>query len=530
MFFSPIFRNRDTRIAQPAVTCYGLTPHTPLESYAAEQTQQLSEPLLLLTATGSTRNASPLGTPSHVEIERTQKSSRVTSLELRDRADKLVKVVRSIHLVTGEKSRRTVCKLTDEEWQAERAEREKGRAKRKQKSAEQDVEFIEEFKKYLDKHKSSGVRLVCHCKHTKGERIKRFMRKTKDCLKRVGRGTWVFCCPPLPKYQVNKAAFWPPDCFYIFFRDSRPPGKWKPLGSAEEIVHQVNSTHLNKIYRIAPAHPCSSEKKHVEGFVVRTPHDNYLGCVLARENKDRRAEYTLLYAHSNGEDLYDLLYSVPDLLDMTDVSHCDVVSFDYSGYGVSSGSPDEETLYEDIWAVRQVLGDVTLLSTRPQQHIIDKLDTAPDRIVLLGYSIGTAAVINLAASLPSNQQPAGVILMAPMCTVLGAACGCCGPGVQRACRADRFNNYKKIASIEAPVLIIHGDKDPVVSIRHGQRLHKQISEKQGRKSVTPLWIKDGKHSHLDSHWALWERINTFLQNEITPPNSRPPEIEREKLQ
>lgn len=59
-----------------------------------------------------------------------------------------------------------------------------------------------------------------------------------------------------------------------------------------------------------------------------------------------------------------------------------IICYDYSGYGVSSGQRLEENLYADADAVLN--------------ELVKRFNVSLDRIVLYGQSIGTAPTVELA--------------------------------------------------------------------------------------------------------------------------------------
>jgi pimeloyl-ACP methyl ester carboxylesterase len=78
------------------------------------------------------------------------------------------------------------------------------------------------------------------------------------------------------------------------------------------------------------------------------------------------------------------------------VTKCNLVAYDYSGYGGSSGRPSEEAMYQDHMAV------FTL--------VLSRYKLTPKQVVLVGHSIGTVPAVELA----SKVEVAGVILEAPI--------------------------------------------------------------------------------------------------------------------
>lgn len=65
-----------------------------------------------------------------------------------------------------------------------------------------------------------------------------------------------------------------------------------------------------------------------------------------------RRRYTVLFSHGNAVDLGQMSSFYIGL--GTRIS-CNVFSYDYSGYGASSGKPSEKNLYADIDAAWQAL-------------------------------------------------------------------------------------------------------------------------------------------------------------------------------
>lgn len=60
-----------------------------------------------------------------------------------------------------------------------------------------------------------------------------------------------------------------------------------------------------------------------------------------------------------------------------------IFSYDYEGYGASSGKPSESALYEDIDAA--------------YKGLVEKMSIPAEKIILYGQSIGSAPTIHLAA-------------------------------------------------------------------------------------------------------------------------------------
>ena len=106
-----------------------------------------------------------------------------------------------------------------------------------------------------------------------------------------------------------------------------------------------------------------------------------------REGEEQRSRTkVILYSHGNAVDLGSL-HPVAALLARN--CSCIVVTYDYSGYGESTGSPSEEETYRDIDAVYNYL-------TRDDVGVV--VDPGKD-LVLVGESIGSGPAIWLSSEI-----------------------------------------------------------------------------------------------------------------------------------
>jgi fermentation-respiration switch protein FrsA (DUF1100 family) len=129
-----------------------------------------------------------------------------------------------------------------------------------------------------------------------------------------------------------------------------------------------------------------------------------------------------------------------------------VLAVDYRGYGESAGTPSEVGLYRDADAA--------------YAYLTSTLGVAPARIVIYGYSLGSAVAIDLAARVPAAALIVeGALLSVP---ARGAELYPYLPVAWLA--RNRFASVDKIARVEMPKLFIHARADTDVPIAHGRRL------------------------------------------------------------
>jgi fermentation-respiration switch protein FrsA (DUF1100 family) len=160
------------------------------------------------------------------------------------------------------------------------------------------------------------------------------------------------------------------------------------------------------------------------------------------------ARFTLLVSHGNAEDLGDDRYWLEELRR----AGFSVFAYDYQGYGTSQGRASEKGAYDDENAA--------------YDYLTASLKIAPDRIIILGRSVGSGPAVHLAARRPV----AGLILQSPFVSAFRVLTRI--PLLP----FDKFPNYKEIQRVHCPILIIHGTQDNVISPWHGQKLFALANE------------------------------------------------------
>jgi abhydrolase domain-containing protein 17 len=174
-------------------------------------------------------------------------------------------------------------------------------------------------------------------------------------------------------------------------------------------------------------------------FKIRSGNGNLISALYL---PNPTAAFTLLVSHGNAEDLGDDREWLWDLRR----AGFSVLAYDYQGYGTSQGKPTEKTSYEDELAA--------------YEYLTRDLKLAPERIIIYGRSVGSGPAVHLAARKPA----AGLILQSPFMSAFRVLTRV--PILP----FDKFPNYKQIARVRCPVLIIHGANDTVIPPWHGRKL------------------------------------------------------------
>lgn len=202
--------------------------------------------------------------------------------------------------------------------------------------------------------------------------------------------------------------------------------------------------------------------------------------VVAVYFKNPSASLTLLYSHGNAADLGQMF----DLFNELSLHlRVNLMGYDYSGYGQSSGKPTEHNTYADIEAAYRCLEE--------------RYGVKEEDIILYGQSVGSGPTLDLATRLPKLRA---VVLHSPIASGLRVMYP-----VKRTYWFDIYKNIDKIPMVKCPVLVIHGTADDVVDWTHGKQLWDLCKEK-----YEPLWVKGGNHCDLELYPQYIKHLKKFI--------------------
>lgn len=199
------------------------------------------------------------------------------------------------------------------------------------------------------------------------------------------------------------------------------------------------------------------------------------------------AKPTLLFFHGNATRWQGGADALAPLLD----EGYGALAAEYRGYADNPGSPSEEGLYSDARAA------IAWLAAR---------DILAGDIVLIGNSLGSGVAVQMATEI----EAAGLVLISPyssMTEVVGEKVRWLPTGLLL---RDQFESREKIAAINMPVLILHGERDQVIPATHADRLAALASDVTIRKFADAgheLMWRDEARKQL----SLW-LANSILKN------------------
>lgn len=247
-------------------------------------------------------------------------------------------------------------------------------------------------------------------------------------------------------------------------------------------------------------------------------------------------KFTILFSHGNAVDLGQMSSFY---LGLGTRINCNIFSYDYSGYGASTGKPSEKNLYADI--------NTAWTSMRT------KFGISPDKIILYGQSIGTVPTVDLASRYEvgavSEYRSFILLLLSKKLTKLDfhltvlhsplmSGLRVAFPNTKRSWFFDAFPRYTftftflkfygsfyliselflssidKIPKINSPVLVIHGTEDEVIDFSHGVAIYERCP-----KALEPLWVQGASHNDVELYCQYLDRLKHLITVDLAPTSS-----------
>lgn len=195
------------------------------------------------------------------------------------------------------------------------------------------------------------------------------------------------------------------------------------------------------------------------------------------------ADKLLLYSHGNGADIG----RVTPFLDEMEKHGVPVLTYDYPGYGTSTGTPSESGCYAAIEAVFQ--------------YATQTLGYSPEQIILYGRSLGGGPSTWLA----QREPIAGLILDGAFCSAFRVKTQL------KLLPWDKFDNLARLPTLACPAMIIHGRDDQVVPFSHAEKNFNALAGPKYR-----LFVDGAGHNGLIrvAGPTYWERVIPFIKGKL----------------
>ena len=174
--------------------------------------------------------------------------------------------------------------------------------------------------------------------------------------------------------------------------------------------------------------------------------------------QQRREHATILHVHGNAGNILSHVYFTEHL----PPAGFNVFIFDFRGYGQSEGAARRR---EDLIADTSAALDA----------LLRRADVDPTRLGLYGQSLGGAIALNVMADRPEVRAAVFESSFASWREVAANSVGGDPPffaasWLAAVCVPDQSRPIDAIARIDRPMLLLHGDADPLVPVSHGRRL------------------------------------------------------------
>ena len=167
--------------------------------------------------------------------------------------------------------------------------------------------------------------------------------------------------------------------------------------------------------------------------------------------------------------------------------NANIVSFNYRGYGYSSGKPSEKTLFAD--ALLQY------------DYLRGTLQIKPEHIIVMGRSLGTGVATYLSSQRPVEK----VILVTPYDSVESVASESYFFVPVSLLLTNKFDSLQYAKVRNTSLLCIYGGRDTTIPNRHTENL---LSHWKG--SIEKVLIPEATHDNIYEFHEVQDSIERFL--------------------
>ncbi len=217
-----------------------------------------------------------------------------------------------------------------------------------------------------------------------------------------------------------------------------------------------------------------------EEVILETPEGIKLHGWFVKSEGEKMAPLVIFFG-GNGQE-------VSEVLELADgFKGWSLLVVNYRGYGLSQGEPGQEEIFKDALFL--------------YDSFKDRKDIDSDRIVAMGWSLGSGAAVYVA----ENREIAGTILVSPYDSIKKVAARKIPFLPMQIMLRHPFDSLSRAPSINVPALALVGSEDKVVAPSHSSNL---MSSWGGEWQ---LEVMEGR-GHVDIHLSdeFWEHINDFL--------------------
>jgi hypothetical protein len=203
--------------------------------------------------------------------------------------------------------------------------------------------------------------------------------------------------------------------------------------------------------------------------------DGALAGLLFRADAMRDTGYWILLLHGNA----DSAFSADQLRhgEALRAAGFSVLNIDYRGFGMSPGVPSETGMYADAEAALRALS---------------QRGVAPERIILLGHSLGSGPAVSLA----THHAAAALVLFGAFTSIPDAAADRYPWLPVRYVASVRFDSLARMRAVHMPVIVAHSRRDTTIPYSHALKLYAAAPDPK-RLITLDAPSNDGFGGHVD---------------------------------
>ncbi len=235
-------------------------------------------------------------------------------------------------------------------------------------------------------------------------------------------------------------------------------------------------------------------------LVLESPDGTKLSGWWIRSKTGVPARAVILQFHGNAENMTTHFSSLVWMVN----EGFDLVTFDYRGYGSSEGSPYPAGVNMDA---------VTALN-----YVHEECRKSGRLMIVYGQSLGGAIALRAVSDMQSRKQVAMVVAESTFSSYkeitrqkVGSRCIFPFPAIAGGLMSDEFSAVNSIPAISPiPLIVIHGDQDPVVEFEHGRRIFELARDPkiflEIRNGGHLNWMKFGRSENAKEFLKLVYRV------------------------
>ena len=204
--------------------------------------------------------------------------------------------------------------------------------------------------------------------------------------------------------------------------------------------------------------------------------DAALAGLVFHADATRDSGYWILLLHGNA----DSAFSAEQLRhsETLRAAGFSVLNIDYRGFGMTPGVPSETAMYADAEAAFNALS---------------QRGVTPERIILLGHSLGSGPAVFLA-----TRHPAAALVLFGAFTSIPDAAADRYPWLPvRYVTSVRFDSLARMSAVHMPVIVAHSRRDTTIPYSHALKLYAAALEPK-RLIILDAPSNDGFGGHVDA--------------------------------